>query len=312
MNDSKMLTEGALLTVVYSILLVIALFFPLIGIVVFFVLPVPFIMFASRYGWKPSLLMGAAAILVSMLIATSVTLPVTVFVGIGGIAAGIAIYKGLSSYESWAVGTIGFAVGLVLVYAFIQTVLNINIVGTIEASINQSLEMMESLGVPSYMSGEMYQNFTEQFAVIKDLIPAVIVIMAILFAFINVWVSFKIKNRIESTTLYFPPFHSFNLPVSVIWIYFMALIITFFDIDQDSFLFVGVANVIVLATLLLTIQGFSLIFCIAHIKKWPKAIPIISIVLGFIIPGLIYLIQMLGIIDLGFSVKHRLSGKKKS
>src|SRR5699024_9235392 len=150
----------------------------------------------------------------------------------------------------------------------------------------------------NFMSDEQYQMFIDQFEMMKDLLPAGIVIMSILFAFINVWISFKIKNRIENKTLHFPPARSFNLPTSVIWIYFIALIVTFFDVDPQSFLFTGVANIVMLGVLLLTIQGFSLIFCFAHVKKWPIAIPIISIVLGFILPFLFYLIQVLGIIDL--------------
>src|SRR5699024_6478108 len=115
----------------------------------------------------------------------------------------------------------------------------------------------------------------EQVMVLKDLVPAGIVTMSILFALINLWLSYKIKNGLEHKQLKFPPFRLFNLPTSVIWIYFIALIITFFNLEQQSFLYVGVVNVIMLGSFLLTIQGFSLIFCFAHIKKWPKAIPII-------------------------------------
>src|SRR5699024_10478417 len=127
MNDSKVITEGALLTVVYNILLVVALYFPLVGMIIFFILPIPFIIFASRYNWKPSLLMGAAAILLSIFIVVGVTMPMTILAAMGGIVTGCAIYKGLSTYETWAAGTIRFAAGFVFVYAFIQQVLKINI-----------------------------------------------------------------------------------------------------------------------------------------------------------------------------------------
>lgn len=311
MNDSKMITEGALLTVLYSILLVIALYLPVVGMVIFFILPVPFIIFASRYNWKPSLLMGTVAILLSIFVATGVTLPTTVFVAIGGIVTGCAIYKGLKPYETWAIGTIGFAVGLVFVYAFIQIVLKIDIMEMFDETVDESLNFIEKLDIMNQINDDMYELFTEQVTMLKDMIPAGIVFMSILYAFVSLWLSYKIRNRIEGKKVGFPPFRSFDLPTSVIWIYFLALIFTFFDIDQESFLYIGVMNVIMLATILLTIQGFSLIFCFSHVKKWPKAIPIISIFLGLLLPGLFYIIRILGIIDLGFSVKHRLSGEKK-
>ncbi|HLQ72454.1 MAG TPA: YybS family protein [Bacillota bacterium] len=311
MNDSKVITEGALLTVVYNILLVVALYFPLVGMIIFFILPIPFIIFASRYNWKPSLLMGAAAILLSIFIVGGVTMPMTILAAMGGIVTGCAIYKGLSTYETWAAGTIGFAAGFVFVYAFIQQVLKINIMEKLDESLNQVLHFIDTLGIASQIPDEVYQTFTEQVMMVKDLIPASIVMVSILFAFVNLWLSYKIKNALEQKQVAFPPFRLFNLPTSVIWIYFIALILTFFNLDQQSFLYVGVINVILLGSILLTIQGFSLIFCFAHIKKWSKAIPIISVVLGFVLPVLFYLIRILGIIDLGFSVKHRLSGEKK-
>lgn len=311
MNDSKKITEGALLTVVYIILLVIALYIPLISMFVFFILPVPFIIFASRYNWKPSLLMGVVAILLSVFIAAGATIPITFLMLLGGIVTGSAIHKELSAYETWAAGTIGFAAGFVLVYAFIQVVLKINIMEMFDKSIDQMLNLVDTLGIKDKMSDDIYDVFTEQVMMLKDLIPAGIVVMSILFAFISLWLSYKIMNRTKQKQLYFPPFRSFNLPTSVIWIYLIALVLTFFDLDQQSFLYTGVINVIMLASVLLMIQGFSLIFCYAHIKKWPKAVPIISVVLGFILPVLFYLIRILGIIDLGFSVKQRISGDKK-
>ncbi|HLR02331.1 MAG TPA: YybS family protein [Virgibacillus sp.] len=311
MNESKMITEGALLTVLYSILLVIALYLPVVGMVVFLILPVPFIIFASRYNWKPSLLMGLVAILLSIFIAAGATMPMTVLVAVGGIVTGCAIYKGLKPYETWAAGTIGFAIGLVFVYAFVQVVLKIDIMAMFDEAVDESLNLVESMDIMNQINDDMYQMFTEQVMILKDLIPAGIVVMSILYAFVGLWLSYKIINRIEGKQKGFPPFRKFDLPTSVIWIYFLALIFTFFDIDQQSFLYIGVVNIIMLATILLTIQGFSLIFCFSHVKKWPKAIPIISIFLGLLLPVLFYIIRILGIIDLGFSVKHRLSGDKK-
>src|SRR5699024_2385403 len=128
------------------------------------------------------------------------------------------------TYETWAAGTIGFAVGFVFVYAFIQQVLKIDIMEKLDEGIDQVLRFIDTLGLTGRMPDEVYQAFTEQLMMIKDLVPAGIVTMSILLAFTSMWLSYKIKNRTGQKQLTFPPFRSFNLPTSVIWIYFIALV----------------------------------------------------------------------------------------
>src|SRR5690625_2286592 len=128
MNQSKQITDGALLIGVFIILLLMAMFVPFFILVAIILLPVPFVLYASRYDWKPALLMFAVAILLSLLFATYLSLPITMLVGIAGIMIGSAIHRRLSPYETWARGSIGFIAGLVLVFIFTQLVLQINFV----------------------------------------------------------------------------------------------------------------------------------------------------------------------------------------
>src|SRR5699024_4649768 len=153
------ITEGALLTVLYSIMKVIALYIPVVGMVVVLILPDPFIIFASRYNWKQSLLISLVAILLSIFIAAGATMLMTVLVAVGGIVTGCAIYKGLKSYETWAAGTIGFAIGLVFVYAFVQVVLKIDIMAMFDEAVDESLNLVESMDIMNQINDEIYYMF---------------------------------------------------------------------------------------------------------------------------------------------------------
>src|SRR5690625_7939857 len=92
------------------------MFVPAAILVAIFLLPVPFVLYASRYDWKPSLLMFAVAILLTLLFATYLSLPITILVGIAGIMIGSAIHHGLSPYETWGRGAIGFIADLCLCF----------------------------------------------------------------------------------------------------------------------------------------------------------------------------------------------------
>ena len=85
MNKSKAITDGALLTAVYIILLLIIVFVPLIQILGVFALSVPFIIYTAKHGIKLGSLMLFVSIIFSLVFATAFSLPFTLLAGIGGI-----------------------------------------------------------------------------------------------------------------------------------------------------------------------------------------------------------------------------------
>lgn len=313
MNQSKKITDGALLTAVYIVLLLLIVFIPPIITFGIFILPVPFIIYAARHGLKPTLIMLLSTIVLSLIFATVISLPVTLFVGIGGILIGGAIYRGLKPYEVWAQGTLGFIIGMVLVLLVLQFVANINIYEEMDVVIEDSIAMtkviFDQMGLNSQTEKQV-QLFEEQMYAFKDLLPSSIAISSIFFAFISQWISYKVINRVENKRLSFPPFKNFNLPVSLIWIYFFALILSFVDLGEGSGLYLIVMNVVALTIVLIIIQGFSFIFFYADYKKVHKSIPIIIVVVTLLLPFLfLFLIRIIGIIDLGFSLKARLNNE---
>ena|SRR5690625_404444 len=313
MSKSNKITEAALLTSAYIILLLISVYIPLIGTFTFFALPIPFIMYTAKYNWQPALMMFIAAGLLSFIFATLFSLPMTLLMAIGGIMIGTAIYEKKSAYETWARGAVGFVVGLIGVFLIIQFLFNINIYDEIDTVFAEMMNIMQTTSDQLGMGDELNEQLepiAEQMDLLKDLIPASMAIISILMAFIAQWLSYKILNRIDRRSLYFPSFTSFNLPVSLIWMYFITLLLSFFVTDTESGIYIVVMNVVTLSMLLLMIQGFSFIFFYAEHKKLSKAIPIVIVIVTFLIPGIFFLlIRILGIIDLGYSLKKRIANK---
>src|SRR5699024_11271976 len=95
----------------------------------------------------------------------------------------------------------------------------------------------------------------EQMKNLTLLIPASITIISIFLSLITTFFSYKIINRVENKQHYFIPFNLFNLPMSVIWIYFLVIILSFFNTDTSTTLRVVLVNSMVILTTLMIHQG---------------------------------------------------------
>lgn len=315
MNKSKMLTDGALLTAIFVVIQIIALFIPIIALVSVFLLPIPFILFSYRYSWKPTLIMFAAVLILTALFATAASIPVTLIAAFGGMMIGTAIHSKSSAYETWARGTVGFVVGLLLSLLIMEVAFDINFAETFEKKINESIEL--SKGVMGQFGGEIteqaeaqFQFIEDQLAVMKDLLPIMLVILGLFLALVSEWIGFKVINRMEGKQLKFPPFRSLRFPVAIVWIYFFAIIATLFQPEPGSIVYLVAQNVLILAGFFMIIQGFSFIFFYTHHKNLTKAVPVIFIILIlFFSVILLPFVRILGIIDIGFGLRNWVAKK---
>lgn len=308
MNQSKKLTDAALLMAIYIVLLLIAVFAPVISIFVTVLLPVPFIVYTYKYNWKPAVIMFIATIILSLLFATVISLPLTVLAGVGGIMIGHAMFHRSTPYETWARGTVGFIIGLLFIFITTQLLLDVNFMEELDVLMDESMEMSQAiLEQAGLEQSEQQMEFVEQqMDLMKNLLPVGFVITALILSIVSQWISYKVINRLENKQLKFPSFRNFQLPIALIWIYFIALIVSLFELDPSGTLYLAVQNVLYLAVLFLTLQGFSFIFYYAHFKKISKAIPIIIVIASLLLPLLLYLVRIIGIIDLGFRLRERL------
>jgi|SRR5690625_664406 len=315
MNQSRKLTDGALLTVIFIILMSIAIFVPGALLIIIFVLPLPFIVYAYRYDWQPSLIMFGATILFSLFYVSIITLPLTVLAGLGGIMIGTAIHRKMSSYETLGRGTLGFIAGLLFIYLFVIVFLKIDLVNEIDMMMEESLEMsqgiMSEFGFPELTEQDL-EPIMAQLSMAKDLVPVGIAMISILLAFISQWFSYKFFNRLEKTQLYFPPFRDLRLPFAIAWIYFISFIVMLMDLDPGGAIHLVTNNVFSLVGMFIVLQGVSFMFFITYQKKWPKALPILGVILILILPYyFINIVRILGIIDIGFGIRDRYLKKKK-
>ncbi|WP_138419137.1 YybS family protein [Aquibacillus sediminis] len=309
MNNTKKVREGVIASVLFLLILLVTIFIPFLSIFSLFVLPLPFLVYTARYGWKPASILFLILLLVSTFF---VAVPIAFLTGLTGLMIGSAINQQVSPYETWARGTVGYAVGIVALFLFVQVFLNINIIAEMNQTVEQSMETSEAF-LSSFGLESTQEDLTiviEQIEQLIHLLPVIIVVIAVICAFIIQYIGYKVLNWLDRYQLYFPPFRNFQLPKAMIWLYLIAIVTSWLNQDQSSMMYIVAWNVTSLAGLIIAMQGLSFVFYYTDKKKLSKAIPIITIVMIVLFPPLgLYMVRILGIIDLGFSLRERLAEK---
>ncbi|MGA5689606.1 YybS family protein [Cytobacillus pseudoceanisediminis] len=311
MNNVHKLTEGAVLLAVFAVLLLISLYVPFLGAISVFFLALPFILFAAKNNRMYAIVFLTGGILLSLIIGSFMALPLVLTFGLTGTVIGIFISEKKGRMPSFIAGTLVFLAALLILYAAAVALFNVNIIqegiDMMEESIQISEGVLEGFG---QNADKAVEQFTEGLKMIETLTPSLFVMTSVICVFIIQLVSFPIVKRFGIQVESWKPFREMSLPKSILWYYLITIIASFlFNPSEGSYWFMALVNIAFILQIFMVIQGLSLIFFFSHLKGWPKAVPVLAAVFTFLMPFLLYIVRILGIIDLGFDLRQRL-GKK--
>src|SRR5699024_11199034 len=135
-----------------------------------------------------------------------------------------------------------------------------------------------------------------QMKLMKEMVPVGITILSIIMAIIAQWLTYKIGDRVGKTQFDFVTSNRLNFPHTIIWIFFLTIILSIMDLYPDGVLFTVVINVEALCVFLLVVQGFSFIFFYMDHKKIHQAVPITIVILSLFLPFIfMFIVRIIGI-----------------
>jgi uncharacterized protein YybS (DUF2232 family) len=308
LRKTYMITEAAIQLALFAVLFLIALYVPLIGVIATLFLALPFIIFTIRHGYAYALLLLAASLIISMLIGSLFSLPMALMFGTAGIAIGVMLAKNKSRYMILLISALIFLINIVIDYAISVTFLQMDIIQETLSAFRQSFDtaMQIMKGMGQEPPKQLQEQFNQGFELIKYVMPTLFVIAAFLFAYITIVISIPILKRLKLPVGTWPPFRDVTLPKSLLWVYVLVLALSFIPLEKGTFAYIAILNVYYVLQLLLMVQGFSFLYHVANKKDIPKGMVIGGTVLCLFLPFLLYLIAILGIIDLGFDLRKRI------
>ena len=308
-NQTRAMTQGAVMLSLFLVFFAIAMYVPLISMVVFLITPLPIAWYSANFERKQAILVGVLGLLGSLLIGGLLG----PFLALIFIASGFVIGDGIREKKSKVYVFIATGISVLLTFALLFVVmtkmLGINF-------ITQGLELMEEAYTESakVMSEQMGEQFSvepllETLNYMEMMIPATITLSVFLFSFILISIAYKLFNRLGMNVQKFGKFSSLRMPKAILWYYLIVLTVNLFvKPEAGSSLEMIMLNFSAVLWVLLTIQGVSLIFYVIEAFNYPNFIKVLAVLISFPMYSIVVLI---GIIDLGFNIREYIDGKSQ-
>ncbi|WP_141771799.1 YybS family protein [Rossellomorea aquimaris] len=306
MKNTRVITQGALMLAIFTVLLLMVLYVPFLGTVAFFVLPLPLIFFSASHSIANSLYVLLGAMLLSFLVGGPVALPLGLAFGSLALVMGWGIRNKWDKLRIFLSSTFILLINIVIGFVLSIAFFNINIVeDSLKESKTTYYSLLEQMGQDQ--DQRIIESLNSSIQLIQTLMPALFLGMAAIGALLIIVINFPILKRLGIPVPVFKPFREWMLPKSILWYYLLVLVVTMIaQPEEGTYLYTAILNVLYVLQTLMAVQGLSFLYFFAHYKGWSKGILVGITIISF---PLLYIVRILGIIDLGFNLRERLQRK---
>lgn len=298
------------LLAIFILLLVITLYVPIIGLFVSLFLAYPFIVFSIKNKMKYSVAFFSICMILGLMLGGILGIQLVLQYGLTGLILGWGIKSQQSRLVTYFQGTVTFCVALVLNYLIVYYLLGVNLLEQytrqLKETLNQGLSMYANLGINLDLLS--LDSIIQLFVVFT---PTMFLIFSASFVLILELVTYPMVRKGAIHVPKWPNFSTFMLPKSVFWYYLVLLLIGIFvEVEPSTLLYSVIYNFELVFQLLFYLQGISFICYYSKLKGWKLVIPIFITIFSLLLPILMYIIRLLGIIDLGFELRKIVVRKK--
>jgi uncharacterized protein YybS (DUF2232 family) len=221
--ETKAITEGALMAGLTAILALAGIFIPLLSPIVMLIWTLPVVVICLRYGMKAGALTMAAAAFALLLIATPLNaLDLLIRSAAPALVLGYGLHRGWRSEKTLAYTSVAALIGIALSLAISIMLMGISLeemFGVDAETINEVVQLAADYGLLTAMQlteAEFAASIAEMFTLMLYLIPAGLLITALITALTNLLVARLVLGKLR---LPLPPaagLASFRLPLPFI------------------------------------------------------------------------------------------------
>lgn len=309
-SKSRKLTFGAMMIALFSILLVLIVYVPVLNMVALLFAVLPIAWYSATYDRPSSILVVIVGCIISFILGGFTLLPIAFVLAVVGLVLGDAIRLKKSKLYVFMATSIAMLILTAVMYLISVQFLAID-------PIKESLDMTqdnykEYNSFAKEMTGQApisEKDITQMVEMLGYVIPAIVTLGAFFTTFIIISVNLPLLRRFRIDVPKFAPFKDMRLPRSILWYYLIVLSISLFvSPETGSTLYVIIMNFSIVLWILFVMQGISLLFYYIHEKQLPNMLKVVVVILS--IP-LYTFIMLIGILDLGFNIRSYITGKNQ-
>ncbi|MEO4055351.1 DUF2232 domain-containing protein [Solibacillus sp. CAU 1738] len=309
-NQTRRLTQGAMMIALFAVLIAIAFYIPIINVIatVFALLPIAW--FSAKYDRTTAIMVATIAVVITFFFGGVMIIPFSLIFAAIGVAIGDALRTKKSKLFLLMSSSLTLLFTFVIQYIISLRLFEFDFIKDsmklMRDSYEQALTLSEQLTGKQIVTQE-YLNAL--FDMMEMALPASITLAVFALAFILISVNLPILKRLGIEVPKFAAFKNMRLPRAILWYYLIVLIINLFVKPEiGTMLYVITLNFSFLLWVLFTLQGLSFIYFIIDEYMAPNFLKVLITLLA--IPLLSFVI-LLGIIDLGFNLREFVKGKKQ-
>jgi uncharacterized protein YybS (DUF2232 family) len=309
-EQTRQLTLGAMVIVLFSILLAVSLYVPIVNLISSFFIAVPIAWYSAKFNRRASILVTLVSIGISYFIGGLLAVPFAMIHALLGLVIGDAIRLKKSKLFMLLSTAIVLLVSIVIQYVVVVLTFKFNPVNALlTIASNQYDQMGTFLERFNALPNNYDKTIADVLFMFETVMPSILIISLFLLVFVFINILLPVLKRMGLVVPKFPEYRHMKLPKSVLWYYMVVLVVTLFvELDKGTFAFMVFANATLLLRALLFLQGISFIHFYIHQQKWPKWLAIIATIFAFPFQPITIL---LGIFDLGFNVRSYVKEKNR-
>lgn len=305
MRRVHVITEGAILLALYLVLMLFTLYVPIVGMVLLFVLPLPFILFTIRHNVASAIMLLITGCILSVLFGSVSNILIAFMFGLSGLTMGV-FYKRKQTMAVLIGGGLAYTASFVVAYVGIILFLQIDIVQLSKESFEQSKSVITSLS-PDVNLEQQFEQFEKGLDLLHILTPTIFVLLGMILAVLTHLVAVPVLKRLKVEVSQSKPFREWRFPQSLVWYYLIVSVLIMINSDTEGFYFMAIMNLYCILQFFILIQGYSFVYFYSYVKGLSRAIPIIIVITSILIPIVLYLVRILGIIDLSFPLREKIA-----
>jgi uncharacterized protein YybS (DUF2232 family) len=201
--------------------------------------------------------------------------------------------------------------GQLLVLVIILFLAGINAAGQLKKTLTESMQMMSQMMTVSMPEKTIEATITYA----MQMVPLYFILFSVFYVAVTHGIARRILRRAGHHAHGLPPIQAWRLPKSLIWYYLIALVASFFLMqDTESTIAVILMNLIPLLMVIFAVQALSFLAFVADLKRWGKgakaAMFIALVILYLALPPVPQLLALLGVFDTAMPIRERLSNRQ--